>query len=221
MWLLACSPRDMGPPFFFCQCPQFLHILYLITEQWNSVPWDFPPSWGTLGIFLLVFFFLICEIQNIIAPTWEAGVTIKTHSANQQTSMIGDGQVSLECCSPWGRKESDTTEQLNWTDEVPTEKEMNLLGLYFNFSWILCLLQFLWVWGFLSVVFSWPYLTACAILVLWAGTEPAPLALEVWSLNHWTTREAPGFCFSYIFCLLLGCVAVIQPFSCLLTTCSF
>ena len=28
---------------------------------------------------------------------------------------VVDGQGSLECCSPWGRKEVDTTEQLNWT----------------------------------------------------------------------------------------------------------
>ena len=28
----------------------------------------------------------------------------------------GDGQGSLACCSPWGHKESDTTEQLNWTE---------------------------------------------------------------------------------------------------------
>ena len=27
---------------------------------------------------------------------------------------VDDGQGSLACCSPWGRKESDTTEQLNW-----------------------------------------------------------------------------------------------------------
>ena len=26
---------------------------------------------------------------------------------------VGDGQRSLACCSSWGRKESDTTEQLN------------------------------------------------------------------------------------------------------------
>ena len=26
---------------------------------------------------------------------------------------IGDGQRSLPCCSPWGCKESDTTERLN------------------------------------------------------------------------------------------------------------
>ena len=25
---------------------------------------------------------------------------------------IGDGQGSLECCSPWGHKESDMTERL-------------------------------------------------------------------------------------------------------------
>ena len=30
-----------------------------------------------------------------------------------QAPEICDGQGSLECCSPWGGKESDTTEQLN------------------------------------------------------------------------------------------------------------
>ena len=31
------------------------------------------------------------------------------------TPGVGDGQGGLVCCSSWGRKESDTTEQLNWT----------------------------------------------------------------------------------------------------------
>ena len=30
------------------------------------------------------------------------------------TLGVGDGQGSLACCGSWGRKESDTTEQLNW-----------------------------------------------------------------------------------------------------------
>ena len=34
----------------------------------------------------------------------------------EQAPEVGDGQGSLACCSPWGRKESDTTEQLNWTE---------------------------------------------------------------------------------------------------------
>ena len=28
----------------------------------------------------------------------------------EQAAGVGDGQGSLACCSPWGRKESDTTE---------------------------------------------------------------------------------------------------------------
>ena len=31
----------------------------------------------------------------------------------EQTLEVGDGQGSLACYSPWGRKESDTTERLN------------------------------------------------------------------------------------------------------------
>ena len=31
---------------------------------------------------------------------------------------VGDGQVSLLCCSPWGLKELDTTEWLNWLTEI-------------------------------------------------------------------------------------------------------
>ena len=30
--------------------------------------------------------------------------------------LVGDGEGSLACCSPWGCKESDTTEQLNRTE---------------------------------------------------------------------------------------------------------
>ena len=33
-------------------------------------------------------------------------------------SWVGDGQGGLACCDSWGRKESDTTEQLNWTEDV-------------------------------------------------------------------------------------------------------
>ena len=31
----------------------------------------------------------------------------------EQAPGAGDGQGSLVCCSPWGRKELDMTEQLN------------------------------------------------------------------------------------------------------------
>ena len=31
----------------------------------------------------------------------------------EQALRVGDGQGSLACCSPWGRRESDTTERMN------------------------------------------------------------------------------------------------------------
>ena len=34
----------------------------------------------------------------------------------ERTPGVGDGQGGLVCCNSWGCKESDTTEQLNWTE---------------------------------------------------------------------------------------------------------
>ena len=34
------------------------------------------------------------------------------------TLEVGDGQGGLACCSSWGRKESDMTERLNWTNTL-------------------------------------------------------------------------------------------------------
>ena len=35
---------------------------------------------------------------------------------SEWTPGVGDGQGGLACCNPWGCKESDTTEWLNWTE---------------------------------------------------------------------------------------------------------
>ena len=37
----------------------------------------------------------------------------------EQTLGVDDGQGSLACCSPWGCKELETTEWLNWTELNP------------------------------------------------------------------------------------------------------
>ena len=37
----------------------------------------------------------------------------------EQALGVSDGLGSLACCSPWGRKESDITEQLNNNSQVP------------------------------------------------------------------------------------------------------
>ena len=49
---------------------------------------------------------------------------------SQTLERVGDGQGSLLCCSPWGRKESDTTEQLNRTDaENKTLNQVSILEI--------------------------------------------------------------------------------------------
>ena len=48
------------------------------------------------------------------------------------TPGVGDGQGGLACCDSQGRKESDTTERLNWTEDSSTEvvhKQNSLPGL--------------------------------------------------------------------------------------------
>ena len=37
---------------------------------------------------------------------------------SEWTLGVGDGQGGLACCDSWGRKESDTTERLNWTELI-------------------------------------------------------------------------------------------------------
>ena len=41
------------------------------------------------------------------------GITDWMDMSLQQAPGVGDGQGSLACCSPWGHKELDMTEQLN------------------------------------------------------------------------------------------------------------
>ena len=52
---------------------------------------------------------------------WLDGITDSTDMSLNKLWELGDGQRSLACCGPWGRKESDMTERLNGTHytEVP------------------------------------------------------------------------------------------------------
>ena len=44
---------------------------------------------------------------------WLDGITDSMDMNLSKLSGVGDGQGGLACCSPWGCKELDTTEQLN------------------------------------------------------------------------------------------------------------
>ena len=50
------------------------------------------------------------------------------------TLGVGDGQGGLVCCDSWSRKESDTTERLNWT-ELRYLRFTLRNSSYFQFQW--------------------------------------------------------------------------------------
>ena len=44
---------------------------------------------------------------------WLDGITDSMDMKSEQTAGDGEGQGSLECCSPWGHKDLDMTKWLN------------------------------------------------------------------------------------------------------------
>ena len=61
-------------------------------------------------------------ISNQIKSHGTKNLAIGERHEFEQAQGVGDGQGGPACCSPWGCKESDTTEWLNWTEELDNEK---------------------------------------------------------------------------------------------------
>ena len=51
---------------------------------------------------------------------------------SEWTPGVGDGQGGLASCDSWGRKESDTTERLNWTELKWLLNTAKVLGFWFD-----------------------------------------------------------------------------------------
>ena len=96
---------------WYLPIPQgILHFLLgLVAEKW--------PQKG-LGILLVEHWYDFEDIQWLM--TTEDEMTGWHHwldgRESEWTPGVGDGQGGLACCDSWGRKESDTTERLNWTE---------------------------------------------------------------------------------------------------------
>ena len=60
---------------------------------------------------------------------WLDGITDSMEMSLGKLLGVGDGQGGLTCCSPWGCKESDTTERLNWTEPFPSPGDLPNPGI--------------------------------------------------------------------------------------------
>ena len=82
----------------------------------------------------------------------------------QWTPGVGDGQGGLACCDSWGRKESDTTERLNWTEHAHTHTQ-GCTHAYVDMTCIFMHLNVLryrvWVKVLTVVISQWFYFLIC------------------------------------------------------------
>ena len=73
--------------------------------------------WGKVNIYHKVTFFTMISLLHMSAARLRIGKHQWLHGRESEwTPGVGDGQGGLACCDSWGRKKSDTTERLNWTE---------------------------------------------------------------------------------------------------------
>ena len=106
---------------------------------------------------------------------------------SEWTPGIGDRQGGLACCDSWGRKESDTTKRLNWTetytDSLPTcIYQLALITTASSSTPTFFLLFKKSLLNFFQFCFFFTFWffgqEACRILVPQPGIKPAPPVLE-------------------------------------------
>ena len=97
--------------------------------------------WATKGRFLCIGSWGGLIYKCVVF--WSFGETVGWHhqlNGHEFEQTLGDskGQESLACCSPWGHKESDTTEWLNYDNKYVYLNAINfpLLILFNSFRYI-------------------------------------------------------------------------------------
>jgi len=124
----------------------------------------------------------------------------------EQAAGVGDGQGSLVCCSPWCRKDSVATEQLNWTD----------LESSWSLFWLIFLLQdfrifSLWLITYLDVdlfVFIWK----THVLQLWESSSVISSVILSFYVFHFLMSRAH---ISWTLCLVAQlCLTICSPTDC-------
>ena len=127
------SPALAGG-FFTTEPPRKPNKMYTIMLTWTDIlglVWNFCLLVGISqlhkilkNIYMYIYQFLL-QLSQVIKCLKHLDMDMAGwhHRLDghefEWTPGVGDGQGGLACCNSWGCKESDTTEQLNWTKLMP------------------------------------------------------------------------------------------------------
>ena len=115
-----------------------LEVPWTTRRSSQSILREISPEYSLEGLMLklkLPYFGYLMQTANSLEKTlmldkiegkrkrgWQDEMLGSHHQLNghefEQTLGNGEEQGSLACCSPWGFKESDMTERLNWTEHI-------------------------------------------------------------------------------------------------------
>ena len=111
----------------------------------------------------------------------------------EQVLGVGDGQGSLAYCNPWGGKESDTTEGLNWTELRLTWIEVLALALM--------QIQMTQNEPLLNLFWNLPFLDWASILGIWVNSFSI-LTSSILGVYHQQVKKSKVFtdrpCFPFL-----------------------
>ena len=120
-----------------------------------------------------------------------AGWHHRLERESEWTPGVGDGEGGLACCNSWGRKESDTTERLNWT-ELNTLPALHCIPL----AWTMSLAS--------TAVCLWLYLIAIGV----QGNQF--IGVHTNSQGPHSSQWAHSWCRPFLLALVLTAVCL-QP----------
>ena len=125
MWDSSSRPSCYTLEFIFNVHIQYcFYVTYIFAYLCTYISWERPWCWERLKAGR--------EGDDRGLDGWMAPPTPWTEF--EQILGVGDGQGSLACCSPWGRKESDMTEWLDWTEHLYIHWILKIV--FVRFPWL-------------------------------------------------------------------------------------
>ena len=108
-WTLKKAERRRIDAFKLWCCRRLLRVPWTAGRSNQSILKEISPGISLEGMMLKL---KLQYFGHLIWHHWLNGCE------SEWTPGVGDGQGGLACCDSWGRKESDTTEWLIWSDLI-------------------------------------------------------------------------------------------------------